>query len=121
MRKRVLSLVLFGLVMSLTVLVVSCGGSVVTTTPPQQNPGTATTLASAGNLDGKPLYEANCASCHGPDLTGGKGPTLKGQGAISLGFIEAQILNGGGEMPAFKGKLSDEEVASIANYILKVR
>jgi mono/diheme cytochrome c family protein len=121
MRKNIFILVLAGLVMVLIVAVVSCGGTASTTTAPQQNPGTQTTLASAGTADGKALYAANCATCHGPDMKGGKGPVLVGRSAMDLGYVETRIKTGYGQMPAFKDKLTDEEIASIANFILKTK
>ena len=121
MRKNALLLVLAGLVVGLMLAVISCGGAVSATTAPQQNPGTQTTLASAGKADGKALYAANCATCHGPDLKGDKGPTLIGRSAMDLGYVETRIKTGYGQMPGFKDKLTDEQVASIANFILKTK
>lgn len=121
MRNRILLLVLAGLMVGLMLAAVSCGGVAGTTTAPQQNPGTQTTLASAGTADGKALYASNCATCHGPDLKGDKGPTLIGRSAMDLGYVETRIKIGYGDMPSFKDKLTDEEIASIANFILKTK
>ena len=121
MRENALLLILVALALGLMLAAISCGGTVSTTTAPQQNPGTQTTLASAGTADGKALYAANCATCHGPDLKGDKGPTLVGRSAMDLGYVETRIKTGYGQMPGFKDKLTDEEIASIANFILKTK
>jgi mono/diheme cytochrome c family protein len=123
MRRNMLILVLAALVLAVVLAAASCGGVASTTTAPIQNPGTQTTLASAGTADGKAVYAANCATCHGADLKGDKGPALLGRSAMDLGYVETRIKFGvtGGIMPAFKDKLTDEEIASVANYILKVK
>ncbi len=50
--------------------------------------GTDTTTASALTVeDGKKLFQANCATCHGLDLQGsGEGPSLYGVGELAVEF-----------------------------------
>ena len=72
---------------------------------------------------GKALYDEHCAACHGDKL----------QGGIGSSFLD-RVWNYGGqpfligmnvkyglpnlEMPAWEGKLSDDEIMSIIGYIL---
>ncbi|UUX95685.1 cytochrome c oxidase subunit II [Aquabacterium sp. J223] len=71
---------------------------------------------------GEKVYAANCAACHRPDGKGA-GPIKALDGsAIVLdadhGKQIAILLNGaaGGAMPAWKGKLSETEIAAVATY-----
>jgi mono/diheme cytochrome c family protein len=111
------------LVVVMALVAIGCGASDATTTTPTAafSEGTGTTLAGAEGLDGKALFEANCARCHGRDLDGGVGPTLRTYTPMDIGGIETQTLNGGGQMPPFRDVLSEAEIAAIANYIVGVR
>jgi len=64
------------------------------------------------------VYKANCVSCHAVDLAGGVGPNLqKVGGALSVTDIRNKIEQGGGGMPAFKGTLSDTDIANLAGWL----
>lgn len=77
---------------------------------------------SAEIEQGKALYAANCAACHGPD---GKGavadaPDLSdfaATSAVSQAAWAASVANGKGAMPAFAGKLSDAEQRATLAYV----
>lgn len=50
---------------------------------------------------GEEIYQSNCASCHGADLSGGAGPELTQVGSkYSKEDIENIVQNGYGRMPA---------------------
>ena len=76
-------------------------------------------------MEGKQLFIANCLPCH----TGGnnliipeknlKKETLEANGMDSLKAITYQILNGKNGMPAFGGRLTEEEIEKVAIYVLK--
>jgi len=85
--------------------------------------------ADANKLNGAQLYDANCASCHGAKGQGtpdGGLPSLFHNAAV--GHVQADnmvmtILQGdplaqGVAMPAFADKLSDEQVATLSNYLI---
>lgn len=85
----------------------------------------ALSLAAVARADdAADLYAKRCASCHGKD---GKG-TAVGQkmGAKDLTEVKgsedeiaATISNGKGKMMAYKGKLTDAEIKSLAGYVKK--
>ena len=74
------------------------------------------------------IYTASCARCHGAD---GRAKTAKGKRVGATDFTsdwntdEARgiriITNGKSEMPAFKGKLTANEIRSVFGYILRFR
>ena len=68
---------------------------------------------------GKGIYEARCATCHGVDGQGGVGPELAGVVTTKYPNIEDQIAivtNGKGEMPAWRGELTAEEIRKVVEY-----
>ena len=70
-------------------------------------------------VNGQEIYESNCARCHGADGIGTRGPDLidintnvpDPQVAID------QVINGGGGMPAFGARLSEEEIQATVDYV----
>jgi cytochrome c oxidase cbb3-type subunit 3 len=71
-----------------------------------------------------PLFETNCAACHGPDGKGSRtfgAPNLTDQIWLYGGTradIRGQIVNGrGGVMPTWAGRLSPETIKSLAVYV----
>jgi mono/diheme cytochrome c family protein len=68
--------------------------------------------------DGKSIYEANCAVCHGNDgKLGMAGASDLSQTKLSQSEIASIILNGKGAMP--KVKMTDDQANAVAEYILK--
>lgn len=75
---------------------------------------------------GQATFDAKCAMCHGKD---GKGQTAMGKAnnLKDLGSGEVQnmkdselqnlIESGKGKMPAYKGKLNDEQLEQVVAYI----
>jgi mono/diheme cytochrome c family protein len=73
------------------------------------------------------LFNSNCARCHGAD---GKGNTKLGMdlatpdlttSRISSAKIRQVIVNGDGDMPAFKKKFKAAQVTSLVNYVRALR
>jgi cytochrome c6 len=73
------------------------------------------------------LFEKQCASCHGKD---GRAKTIKGklkharnltdaewQGKVSDERIFNSITNGKEKMPAFRKKLSQEQIEALVTYV----
>ncbi len=79
---------------------------------------------SAGEVElGRQVYEANCASCHGPDGRGAASvagvPDLTDFAAtssVAQATWAQAIAAGKGEMPGFADKLSAEEQAAVLEY-----
>jgi mono/diheme cytochrome c family protein len=80
------------------------------------DPGAPGVAAAA---EGEAVYAAaGCAGCHGPEGGGGVGPVLAGNANLNnASLVVRQILQGGDVMPPFADRLSDEEIAAVANYI----
>ncbi|MBV8196667.1 MAG: cytochrome c [Candidatus Eremiobacteraeota bacterium] len=94
----------------------------------------ASTLALAGLLhhgvvavaadapDGKAIYTGKCVSCHKANGAGlpGAFPALAGNKNVTAadpsGMV-ASIKNGKGSMPAWKGQLSNAQIAAVATYV----
>jgi cytochrome c6 len=79
---------------------------------------------AAQAADGKALYDAKCAMCHGKD--GVAKPMAKGsanlndpkyQEATTSEELVAVIENGKGKMKGFKGKMTPEEIKAVADYV----
>ncbi|GAA3000235.1 cytochrome c [Microbacterium aurantiacum] len=84
---------------------------------------TEPTINSALTIDdGKKLFQANCATCHGLDLQGSlEGPALYGVGELSVHF---QMSTGrmplqmqGPQAPQKPVQFTDEQIAAIGAYI----
>ena len=74
---------------------------------------------------GKILFNNNCIVCHKkgenviiPEKSLRK-EALEENGMNTLEAIIYQILNGKNGMPAFGGRLNQNEIAEIANYVIK--
>ena len=78
-------------------------------------------FASFGTDGAKIFKGAGCAGCHtlaAAGSTGTIGPNLDQLGAaLTVAVVAHQVENGGGAMPAFKGKLSDAQIRAVAQYV----
>ena len=64
------------------------------------------------------IYKSSCMACHGDEYQGNMGPALIHVGAsLSKEKIYKQIAQGGGGMPGFKDRLSDDEIIQLANWL----
>ncbi len=62
------------------------------------------------------IVKQNCTSCHGQNLEGGVGPSLKDVGErLDAAKIEETIKNGKGSMPA--GVIPADQAASVAEWL----
>ncbi|MDY0405550.1 cytochrome c [Virgibacillus sp. 179-BFC.A HS] len=70
-----------------------------------------------GSQDPNDIFQANCAACHGADLTGQVGPNLTKIGAeLSADDIVKIIHNGKGNMPA-QSQVGDDEAKTLAKWL----
>lgn len=73
---------------------------------------------------GEKIFNANCSACH----IGGnniiianktlKKEALEKYGMDSLEAIEKQVTNGKNAMPAFRGRLTQDQIEDVATYVL---
>lgn len=69
--------------------------------------------------EGAGIYLANCASCHGQDAAGLKGPSLRT--GLATEYVAETVTAGKGDaMPAFDAKLSPEQIRTISEYIHQI-
>jgi cytochrome c553 len=80
--------------------------------------------APAGDAEaGQTVFESNCAMCHGADASGmmGMHPSLRGAvQRLSLEGVEVTVRQGRRTtppMPAFEGRLSDQQINDVIAYI----
>jgi cytochrome c6 len=73
---------------------------------------------------GEQIFTANCSACHAggnnviiPEKTLRK-DALEANGMNSLTAITNQVTNGKNAMPAFGGRLADNDIEDVANYVL---
>ena len=72
------------------------------------------------STDGKELFaQAGCGSCHAfkdAGSTGAIGPNLDAT-MPSRDVVVQRVTNGKGAMPSFKGKLDDDQIGAVADYV----
>lgn len=80
---------------------------------------------AADSAKGKAVFKQNCAVCHkrGKNTVNPK-KTLKKEdlekyGMYSAEAIITQVTNGKNAMPAFKGRLTSEQIENVAAYVLE--
>lgn len=89
--------------------------------------------AAAGSADGGQIYSANCVACHqanGAGMPGVFPPLASSEWVLAKDKVPVNILLFGitgkltvrgasfsGQMPAFKDKLSDDEIGAVLSYI----
>lgn len=81
-------------------------------------------LAAGDAAQGAKVFSANCAACHmGGNNVVMADKTLKKDaltkyGMYSADAITTQVKNGKNAMPAFGGRLTDDDIANVAAYVL---
>jgi mono/diheme cytochrome c family protein len=81
-----------------------------------QTPLAAPTTTASGSS----VYFANCAGCHGSRGEGGSGPSLQ-VSTMSLDGIVAVTAGGASGMPGYSGRLTADEIAAVAAFVLDVQ
>lgn len=71
-------------------------------------------------VTGREVYARNCVACHGAAGQGGTGPKLS-DGVVVERYPDIQdhidiIVNGRNQMPAYEGKLTQEEIEAVVRY-----
>lgn len=87
-----------------------------TTAPGATTPGT--TAPGGTTVNAETVYKSNCLACHGTNLEGSMGPKLSDVGTrLSEEQIAGILKDGRGNMPAFKSKLSNDEIAGLSTWL----
>ncbi|MDQ8732995.1 cytochrome c [Paenibacillus sp. LHD-38] len=98
--------------MILVFALTACGGS--------GNGAAGKNSALDGPAEVVSVYKANCVSCHGTGLQGRVGPATNLQKVgerMSASDITQQIEQGEGSMPAFKDRLTAEQITGLSNWL----
>jgi cytochrome c6 len=87
-------------------------------------------LAAQSQNDSAALYKSKCAMCHGADGAGST-PAGKAMGAKDFrspevakesdADLQAVIENGRNKMPAYKGKLTADQIGGLVKYIRQLQ
>jgi mono/diheme cytochrome c family protein len=75
-----------------------------------------------GAADGAALFSQNCSSCHtlaAANAKGTVGPNLDDLKPTAA-VVQRQVINGGGGMPAFGGRLTKAQIDGAAKYVASV-
>lgn len=103
----------------------ACGGEEDETATPETVEGTLPTETGGAAGEGDPakgeeiFASAGCGGCHVFEPAGSSGtvgPNLDDSN-VSAEQAAEQIRNGGGGMPAFGDRLSDQEIADVAAFV----
>lgn len=88
------------------------------TQPAADAPLTEDQIAASRALFG----QYGCSACHQFADGGGSGhigPSLDGNSGLTVDYVTQIVSNGQGAMPSFGGMVSDEELATLARYIVE--
>jgi mono/diheme cytochrome c family protein len=114
----------FGITVSLIALalVTACGASSGNGGGSSSASSGASGSASASAQGKKVFASAGCKGCHtlkDAGATGSVGPNLDDL-RPDTAAVKRQVINGGGPMPAFKGKLSNAQIDAVSSYVSSV-
>jgi mono/diheme cytochrome c family protein len=88
-------------------------------------PAIATGQNASSQLTTNPIFEKQCAKCHGKTAEGRHfgGPSLISGKSTSLSEEDLRniISNGKGRMPKYAGKLRPEEIDTLVHQITEAR
>jgi mono/diheme cytochrome c family protein len=103
----------------------ACGGGDSSSSSSSSSPSTQSSSSGgtqSASAQGKQIFTSNCGGCHtlaDAGTNGQVGPNLDDL-KPSKAVVVRQVNNGGGQMPAFKGKLSDAQISAVATYVSSV-
>jgi mono/diheme cytochrome c family protein len=120
-------LLLLLLALTLVVALPACGGEEDETAQPETVEGTPPETSEGGGEgdpeNGKTVFaSAGCGGCHtlsDAGSNGSVGPNLDDAQPDEAAVAE-KVTNGGGGMPAFSDRLSEQEIADVAAYVSSV-
>ncbi|RST64106.1 cytochrome c [Bacillus pumilus] len=96
---------------AMLLVLAACGGNSSSSDSDKEGSKNASTVSS-----GEEIYQQNCIGCHGKDLSGGGGPSLK---EVGKKYNESQIAdiaqNGKGSMPS--GMVDEKQAKEVAKWL----
>jgi mono/diheme cytochrome c family protein len=111
--------------LAMALLLAACGGSSGSSSSSSSAPP-ASSSSSGGtenaSAEGKQVFTQNCGGCHtlkDAGTTGSVGPNLD-ELQPPKATVVRQVNNGGGPMPAFKGKLTTAQIDAVSTYVSTV-
>jgi mono/diheme cytochrome c family protein len=115
-----------GIAVSLIALVLlsACGGGNDNSGGSTSSSSSSSASGSSGSASaqGKTVFTSNCKGCHtlkDAGSTGSIGPNLDDL-QPDKATVQRQVINGGGPMPAFKGKLTTTQINDVSSYVSSV-
>jgi cytochrome c6 len=112
-----ITVTLAGIVLAVSILVfLEAREPAATDTPDEE-------LRGSGFRGARVFVEADCANCHTlatAGATGTRGPNLDRHFSThthSFAFLVAQISNGGNGMPAYRNRLTEQELRDVATFL----
>ena len=112
--------------LAMALLLAACGGSSSSSSSSSSAPPASSSTSSGGaqnaSAEGKQVFTQNCKGCHtlkDAGATGSVGPNLDDLKPPKATVVR-QVNNGGGPMPAFKGKLTDAQINAVSTYVSTV-
>ena len=82
----------------------------------------APALSAATREQGRKLFaDYSCNACHAladAGASGSIGPSLDGDHNLTKAYVIETVNNGRGAMPSFAGQMTDQEIATLADYIV---
>jgi mono/diheme cytochrome c family protein len=120
MRARAWILVAAVVTMTFIVTAAGCGGDDDSGTTAANTAEETTTGGGGGSTAGAAVFaSAGCGGCHtlaAAGSTGSTGPNLDDV-QPDKETVVSQVTNGGGGMPAFGDRLSEQEIQDVATYV----
>ena len=114
--------------LALPLLAVACGGgddksatpeTVVGSVPAETSGDTTGGRGEGDAAAGEAVFKDNCATCHTLSAAGASGTVGPNLDDVKpdAETVKTQVENGGGAMPAFKGQLTDQQIADVSAYV----
>jgi cytochrome c551 len=98
----------------------TAGGGAATAPAASAPAATAPAAGGATTANAEAVFKANCVACHGDNLDG-RGAANKNLQKVGAKYnkekIAGIIINGQNGMPAFKGRLKDDEINALADWL----
>ena len=81
--------------------------------------GSEAKSTSTKSTNGQTIFKTECGSCHTLNAAATKGTIGPNLDQLKPAFpiVKRQVTNGGAVMPAFKGRLTPQQISTVAKYV----